>query len=73
MSSYRPDIPLRHITEELGFENDEECHAFIVKNNGEAFLETKKDETKLQTQKALPTFQAGRAAAFRKVDIKGQI
>ncbi|KAK6356682.1 hypothetical protein TWF718_001022 [Orbilia javanica] len=78
--SYRPDIPFRHITEELGFENDAECEAFIVKHNAGNFIKTKessKDEGNskivLETAKALPTIEGAKAAAFKKVDIKGQI
>ncbi|KAK6333862.1 hypothetical protein TWF730_004045 [Orbilia blumenaviensis] len=78
--SYRPDVPFRHITEELGFENDAECEAFIVKHNAGNFIKTKdnpKDDGNskivLETAKALATIEVAKAAAFKKVDIKGQI
>ncbi|EPS41669.1 hypothetical protein H072_4435 [Dactylellina haptotyla CBS 200.50] len=83
--SYRPDVPFRHVTEELGFENDAECEAFLVKYNAGDFIKTKQvtkgegenkqttDKIILETQRALPTFEAAKAAAFKKVDIKGQI
>ncbi|KAK6337761.1 hypothetical protein TWF696_001241 [Orbilia brochopaga] len=78
--SYRPDIPFRHITEELGFENDSECEAFFVKHNAADFIKTKDDANAggkgkivLETQRALPTLEAAKAAAFKRVDIKGQI
>ncbi|KAK6531656.1 hypothetical protein TWF694_002833 [Orbilia ellipsospora] len=83
--SYRPDVPFRHITEELGFENDAECEAFLVKHNAGQFIKTKQttkgegdeqqmvDKVTLETQKAMTTFEAAKAAAFKKVDIKGQI
>lgn len=78
--SYRPDIPFRHITEELGFENDAECEAFIVKHNAGNFIKTKEsskddgtNKIVLETVKALPIIEAAKAVAFKKVDIKGQI
>ncbi|KAF3161421.1 hypothetical protein TWF106_006176 [Orbilia oligospora] len=78
--SYRPDIPFRHITEELGFENDAECEAFLVKHNAGNFIKTKEsakddgiNKIVLETAKALPTVEAAKAVAFKKVDIKGQI
>ncbi|KAJ6258489.1 hypothetical protein Dda_6531 [Drechslerella dactyloides] len=78
--TYRPDIPFRHITEELGFENDSECEAFFVKHNAADFIKTKEDASPggtgkiiLETQKAFPTLEAAKAAAFKRVDIKGQI
>ncbi|KAK6509861.1 hypothetical protein TWF481_004590 [Arthrobotrys musiformis] len=78
--SYRPDVPFRHITEELGFENDAECEAFIVKHNAGNFIKTKESAKEdgtnkivLETAKALPTIEAAKSAAFKKVDIKGQI
>src|SRR6218665_3424932 len=77
---YRPDVPFRHITEELGFENDAECEAFIVKHNAGNFIKTKESAKEdgtnkivLETAKALPTIEAAKSAAFKKVDIKGQI
>ncbi|KAF3938933.1 hypothetical protein ABW19_dt0201481 [Dactylella cylindrospora] len=74
VKSYRPDILLRHITEELGFENDAECEAFLVKHNAADFMKTKDNGKRvLETQKVAPIFEAAKAAAFKKVDIKGQI
>ncbi|EWC47240.1 hypothetical protein DRE_03359 [Drechslerella stenobrocha 248] len=77
--SYRPEIAFRHITEELGFENDSECEAFFVKQNFSDFVKTKdtnddsKGKTVLETQRAYATIEAAKSAAFKRVDIKGQI
>ncbi|KAF3922969.1 hypothetical protein ABW20_dc0102418 [Dactylellina cionopaga] len=78
--TYRPDVLFRHVTEELGFENDAECEAFLVKHNAGDFLKTKESTKEggdskiiLETARAMPTIDAARGAAFKRVDIKGQI
>ena len=68
---YKPDLKLRFITEELGFESDEESARFICDHGGEAFLEEQAGDIRLFTSKSLPVFEAARKAAFHKVDIKG--
>ncbi len=70
---YKPDIKLRFITEELGFESDGDAAQFICDYNGQHLLEEKNDELRFLTGKAGPIFEAARSEAFRKVDIKGQI
>lgn len=67
--SYKIDVKLRFVTEELGFESDEECARFICEYGGQAYLE-EGIEVKLLTGKALNFFDPAKDAAFRNVDIK---
>jgi len=71
--AYKPDIKLRFITEELGFESDGDAAQFICDYNGQHLLEEKNDELRFLTGKAGAIFETARSAAFAKVDIKGQI
>jgi len=71
--AYKPDVKLRFITEELGFESDGDAVQFIIDHNGQNLLEECEDGIRLLTGKAGTIFEAARGAAFRKVDIKGQI
>lgn len=62
------------MTEELGFESDDESARFVCDHGGQAFLDVKEDgEVKLLTGKALRFFEGVKTAAFKTVDIKGQI
>jgi hypothetical protein len=70
---YKPDVPLRFVTEELGFESDGDAAQFIVDYNGQHLLEENEDQLRFLTGKAGQIFEASKAEAFRKVDIKGQI
>ncbi|KAF5496051.1 THP3-like protein [Colletotrichum fructicola] len=71
--AYKPDVKLRFITEELGFESDVDAAQFIVDYNGQHLLEERSEYIALLTGKAGPLFESARTEAFRKVDIKGQI
>jgi SAC3 family protein LENG8/THP3 len=66
-------VPLRFITEELGFESDADAAQFIVDHHGQQLLEDRQEDIAFLTGKAGTLFEASRAAAFAKVDIKGQI
>ena len=70
---YKPDVKLRFITEELGFESDDESARFVCEHGGQAYLDEKDDGVRLLTGKALGLFEPAKASAFRTVDIKGQI
>ena len=70
---YKPDVKLRFFTEELGFESDDESARFICDHGGQSFLEEREGEVRLLTGKALRFFETARNAAFKRVDIKGQI
>lgn len=77
--SYRPDIDIRFLTEELGFESDTECVQFLCDNGAQDLIEQKSDDKgvprtiRFQTTKALSLFEDMKRAAFKKVDIKGQL
>lgn len=73
--SYKPDVKLRFLTEELGFESDDESARFICDYGGQAHLEQREEggEVRFLTGKALRFFEAAKQQAFKKVDIKGQI
>ena len=71
--SFKPDVGLRFITEELGFESDSDAAQFICDNDGQHLLEEKGEELRFATGKAGQLFENKRYAAFRKIDIKGQI
>lgn len=70
---YKPDVRLRLITEELGFESDVESAQFIIDHNGQHLLEERNDCIVFLSGKAGQLFEAFKTDAFRKVDIKGQI
>ncbi|WEW59355.1 hypothetical protein PRK78_004825 [Emydomyces testavorans] len=71
--AYKPDINIRFITEELGFESDEQAARFILDHVPDELLLEKADGVRLVTAKAQPFFEAAKAEAHRIVDIKGQI
>ncbi|KAK4693555.1 hypothetical protein P7C71_g3870, partial [Lecanoromycetidae sp. Uapishka_2] len=71
--SYKPDVKLRLFTDELRFESDDESARFICDHGGQTFLEERDGDVRLLTGKALRFFESARQAAFRSVDIKGQI
>ena len=72
-SRYKPDVKLRFLTEELGFESDNEAARFICNLEGQHFLEERDDGVRLLSGKASNFFESARTAAFRSVDLKGQI
>ncbi|KAH6995601.1 SAC3/GANP/Nin1/mts3/eIF-3 p25 family-domain-containing protein [Ilyonectria sp. MPI-CAGE-AT-0026] len=71
--AYKPDVKLRFITEELGFESDADAAQFIIDHQGQHLLEDRTEYITFLTGKAGLLFENARSAAFRKVDIKGQI
>lgn len=66
---------LRFITEELGFESDGDAAQFIYEYSGQSqhLLVERDDALRVLTGKAGNLFEDAKKAAFRKVDIKGQI
>jgi hypothetical protein len=71
--AYKPDVKLRFITEELGFESDADAAQFILDHNGQHLLEDRQETIAFLTGKAGALFEGPKAASFAKVDIKGQI
>lgn len=70
---YKPDVNIRFITEELGFESDDQTARFILDHGSEELLEEKAGSVRLLTAKAGLLFEQAKAEANRVVDIKGQI
>jgi len=71
--AYKPEVRLRFVTEELAFESDSDAAQFIYEKNGQALLEERGDGCHFLTGKAGSLFEVAKDAAFRRVDIKGQI
>lgn len=70
---YNPSVRLRYVTEELAFETDEEAAKFILEYAERDVLDdSQPDYVKLLTKKTR-VFEEAKAAAFSRVDIKGQI
>lgn len=68
-------VPLRFLTEELGFEDDEECCQFLQDHEALHLMENKTPEraARVRIKEGAAIFEQLRAGAFSKVDIKGQI
>jgi hypothetical protein len=69
-------VRLRFVTEELGFESDEETCQFILDHGPEEssnLLEERDGDVRFLSGKAGPIFQTAKTRAFGLVDIKGQI
>jgi len=66
-------VQLRFVTEELYFESDIEAAQFILDHDGQDLLEDRNGTIVFLTAKAGQRFEARRATAFSRVDIKGQI
>lgn len=74
--SYKPEVRLRFVTEELAFEHDEEAAQFVLDHAPDGvteLLQEKEGHVRLMTGKVGTIFETAKAAAFRQVDIKGQI
>lgn len=68
---YRPEIDVRFITDELGFESDAECVEFLEKRTSE--IVNLGAKSKIKTKEALEAFEMDKRRLFRVVDIKGQL
>ncbi|PKY05873.1 hypothetical protein P168DRAFT_250818 [Aspergillus campestris IBT 28561] len=72
--AYKPDVKIRFITEELGFESDEQSARFVLDHTSEEFLQEKDGTVRLLTGvKASLLLETAKSSAHRIVDIKGQI
>ncbi|KAK2742269.1 hypothetical protein FQN55_007938 [Onygenales sp. PD_40] len=71
--AYKPEVKIRFITEELGFESDEQSARFILDHGPEDLLQERLDGVKLITGKAGQVFELAKTDAHKVVDIKGQI
>ena len=66
-------MPLRFITEELGFDSDQQAGQFIVDHAPAELLEEQNGVVKFLAGKAGNVFEQAKAEANRLIDIKGQI
>jgi hypothetical protein len=74
MSRGYVNVTLRFLTDELGFDNDEICREFLETHGAQDIIEDKGDhQYRVRIREAAALFESQRAAAFSKVDIKGQI
>lgn len=73
LNSYKPDVRVDFVTEELSFVDDQQCAQFLYDYGGEKLLEQKPDGVRLASGKAGLLFENAKIQAFRGVDIKGQI
>jgi SAC3 family protein LENG8/THP3 len=74
LNSYTPHVPIRFITEELGFESDQEALEFLLQYVDESALEqTPEGEVRVMVKKCAGPFEQAKSEAFRVVDIKGQL
>lgn len=76
--TYKPDVPLRFLTEELAFESDPETAQFLTNHQLHHLLEVRDDNDhhscyRVLTGKAASAVEEVKNNAFRRVDIKGQI
>ncbi|GAB7355902.1 hypothetical protein MBLNU459_g6549t1 [Dothideomycetes sp. NU459] len=71
--AYKPDVKVEFLTQELCFEDDQECGQFLFDYGGEPLLESRPDGTRFLSGKTGQIYETARAKAFRGVDIKGQI
>lgn len=69
-SSYRGELPIKHIVNELKFDSVSIAVNFLKEDAG-AILTA--DNTNLLPKESMPVISAARARAFDKVDIKGQV
>ncbi|KAF2242900.1 hypothetical protein BU26DRAFT_570328 [Trematosphaeria pertusa] len=72
------NVAQRFLTDELGFENDDACREFLDSHGAQHIIDEKVDEQgarqfRVKVREGAAVFESLRAAAFSKVDIKGQI
>ncbi|CAK7211941.1 hypothetical protein SCUCBS95973_001294 [Sporothrix curviconia] len=65
--AYKPDVRLRFITEELGFESDVDAAQFIIDHKAQELLEERDDHIAFLSSKGFQKFDEAREAAFRRI------
>ncbi|KAF2714281.1 hypothetical protein K504DRAFT_370618 [Pleomassaria siparia CBS 279.74] len=70
-------VTMRFLTDELAFENEVDCREFLESNGAKHLIDDIYDEKsgtrRVKVKEGAATFEALRAGAFNKIDIKGQI
>jgi len=68
------NVTLRFLTDELGFDNDVTCREFLESHGAQGAIEDQGNKQyRVKIREVAQLFEERRAAAFSKVDIKGQI
>ena len=68
------NVSLRFLTDELGFDNDESCREFLETHGAQNVIEDQGNhQYRVKVRDVAAQIESLRAAAFSKVDIKGQI
>ncbi|ERT02510.1 hypothetical protein HMPREF1624_00809 [Sporothrix schenckii ATCC 58251] len=70
--AYKPDVRLRFITEELGFESDVDAAQFIIDHKAQELLEEREDHIAFLSAKGLQKFDEARQAAFRRIKTRNE-
>ncbi|KAL1888830.1 hypothetical protein Sste5346_009308 [Sporothrix stenoceras] len=70
--AYKPDVRLRFITEELGFESDVDAAQFIIDHKAQDLLEERDDHIAFISSKGLQKFDEARQAAFRRIKTRNE-
>ena len=71
-------VALRFLTDELGFASENECREFLEVHDARDLVHEKTDsegksQMRVRVKEGAALFEKHRTAAFRRVDIKGQI
>ncbi|KAI9692860.1 MAG: hypothetical protein M1822_004854 [Bathelium mastoideum] len=70
--AYKQDVKIRFLTEELGFESDQDCVQFLCENGApQQLFDEKEDGLRFLTAKAGPIFDTAKAGAARTANAKG--
>jgi hypothetical protein len=64
-------VTMRFLTDELAFENESECRAFLESHGALHIIDDTSGRVKVKEGSSI--FERLRSSAFSKVDIKGQI
>ncbi|CAO1603375.1 hypothetical protein XANCAGTX0491_006963 [Xanthoria calcicola] len=71
--AYKPDVRLRFVTEELGFDSDEDCARFICEHGAPHLLDERDDGVHLLTGKGPGFFDSALKAASARPGVKAPV
>ncbi|KAL8854941.1 MAG: hypothetical protein Q9221_000137 [Calogaya cf. arnoldii] len=71
--AYKPDVRLRFVTEELGFDSDEDCARFICEHGAPHLLDERDDGVYLLTGKGPGFFDSALKAASARPGVKAPV
>lgn len=73
LGSYKPDVRLRFVTEELGFDSDEDCARFICEHGAPHLLDERDDGVHLLIGKGPGFFDSALKAASARPGVKAPV